>query len=375
MHLEALGFHAHPYTLNLILPLGISFYTFQALSYTIDVYRRRLPATKDYIQYMCFITFFPHMVAGPIQQAHHFLVQFGQERRFDGENAADGCRQMLWGFFKKMVIADTLARYVQAAYQNPAAFTGGQLLWATYFFAFQIYCDFSGYTDIAIGCAKIFGFHMTRNFAYPYFSRSIPEFWHRWHITLSDWFRDYLYYPLGGNRLGKARQRINAMTVFILSGLWHGASWTFVMWGALHGVFYLAFSALGFPTVKHEKGTPGGEGLLPNLSAFLLMLVTFQLACIGWVFFRASSLSKALLILGKSADSLVSLHLGRPLSNACLAWIVLLVGFEWMQRRHAHPLMIARWPAVFRWGAYYALIAIILFRSPMNYTPFIYFQF
>ena len=212
------GLQSNPVLLHVILPLGISFYTFQALSYTIDVYRKRIRAIHDPVAYFSFICFFPHMVAGPIQQAKHLLVQFERDRKFDTAFVTDGARQMLWGFFKKMVIADNLAPIVNAAYADPHAVSGWQLLWAMYCFSWQIYCDFSGYTDIAIGCARLFGFNMTRNFAYPYFSQSVPEFWRRWHITLSNWFRDYLYAPLRGKHDSALRDKLNILIVFLASG-------------------------------------------------------------------------------------------------------------------------------------------------------------
>ena len=296
--LSLAGIPAEPFILRVLLPVGISFYTFQALSYTIDVYRGRIYAVENAVEYFCFITFFPHMVAGPIQQATHLLVQFEQERRFDWDHAVDGLRQMLWGFFKKMVIADNLGLYVTRAYGDVADATGWQLLWATYLFAFQIYCDFSGYTDIAIGCARLFALHMTRNFAYPYFSTNIKDFWHRWHISLSTWFREYLYIPLGGNRLGPRRTALNAFIVFVVSGFWHGANWTFVIWGILHGLYFLIYTQW---IEKPKVMDGGGRNIAALLGRLGATLVTFHLVCLAWVFFRADSASTAFTILGKIA--------------------------------------------------------------------------
>jgi alginate O-acetyltransferase complex protein AlgI len=377
----ASSFHAQMKTLGLgldlpllevVLPLGISFYTFQALSYTIDVYRSELPAVKDYVQYMCFITFFPHMIAGPIQQATHFLVQFEKPRHFDWEESVDGARQMLWGFFKKMVIADTLAPMVEAAYGQPSTATGSDFLWATYFFAFQIYCDFSGYTDIAIGCAKLFNFHLSRNFAYPYFSGSIPEFWRRWHIALSSWFRRYLYIPLGGNRVSKLRWYLNILVVFIVSGLWHGANWTFLIWGLLHGLYFLGYVILRRGGAECHELTFTPASLLPRI---LKMLLTFHLVCFAWIFFRSGSIQDAFLVIQKIGGAVGSLAISRPATTKGLQWIALLLFVEWFARNHQHAL--ARMPRIpaLRWGAYYALVLIIVFSAPLSYVPFIYFQF
>lgn len=369
---KGLGFELNLPMLQVILPLGISFYTFQALSYTIDVYRRELPPVRDYVQYMCFITFFPHMVAGPIQQATHFLVQFEKPRIFRWDESVDGARQMLWGFFKKMVVADTLAPLVEAAYGDPGAATGSDLLWATYFFAFQIYCDFSGYTDIAIGCAKLFDFQLSRNFAYPYFAASIPEFWRRWHIALSDWFRRYLYIPLGGNRAGPARWRLNILIVFLVSGLWHGANWTFVVWGLLHGLFFLAFTALlkEAPVPRDLTFAP-----VPLLKRLALMALTFHLVCFAWIFFRAESLSDALTIVRKICGAAGSLDLAGPVTTQPFQWIALLLGAEWLAQNTAHGLARMPVPRPVRWCVYYALVIVIIFATPLSHVPFIYFQF
>jgi alginate O-acetyltransferase complex protein AlgI len=369
--MKTLGLGLDVPLLQIVLPLGISFYTFQALSYTIDVYRRELPAVKDYVQYMCFITFFPHMVAGPIQQATHFLVQFEKPRSFDWAESVDGARQMLWGFFKKMVVADTLAPLVEAAYGNPTSASGSDLLWSTYFFAFQIYCDFSGYTDIAIGCAKLFNFRLSRNFAYPYFATSIPEFWRRWHIALSNWFRRYLYFPLGGNRVSKSRWYLNVLIVFLVSGLWHGANWTFLVWGLLHGLFFLAYLVFSRSRESHELTFEP----MPLAKRVLHIFITFHLVCFAWIFFRSNSIQEAFLTIEKIGVAIGTLNIGRPISTRPFQWIALLLVVEWLARNRAHALALMPSLPPIRWAAYYALVIIIIFATPLSYVPFIYFQF
>lgn len=368
----ALGLQANPVIVHVILPVGISFFTFQALSYTIDVYRGKMHPVRDAIAYFGFICFFPHMVAGPIQRATHLLVQFERERIWDESMAADGIRQMLWGVFKKMVIADSLAKLVNASYGDVGAANGWQLLIATYAFAFQIYCDFSGYTDIAIGSARLFGFDMTRNFAYPYFSRSIPEFWRRWHISLSTWFREYLYIPLGGNRVPAWRRHINVMIVFLASGLWHGANWTFVMWGLVHGILFI------LPIWGRDNATDapvGGVRRFPAARDILAMLVTFNLVCLAWIFFRSDSISQSVQVIEKIARSVASGHLKKPSGLILFAPVIVLLAVEWAQRARRHALEISHWPRPARWVAYYVVVALILTRAELDYTPFIYFQF
>ncbi|MGZ8899929.1 MAG: MBOAT family O-acyltransferase [Limisphaerales bacterium] len=371
--LKTLGMSGNLPMLEIILPLGISFYTFQALSYTLDVYRKELPAVRDFVQYMCFITFFPHMVAGPIQQATHFLVQFGRERTFRWNESVDGARQMLWGFYKKMVVADNLAPLVEAAYGEPGSASGVQLLWATYFFAFQIYCDFSGYTDIAIGCAKLFDFQLSRNFAYPYFATSIPEFWRRWHIALSDWFRRYLYIPLGGNRVSKAFWYRNLLIVFLVSGLWHGANWTFIIWGLLHGVFFVG--ALMLTKERRVAHDLKFEYEQPWWARAWKIFVTFHLVCVAWVFFRAESVGDAWAILGRIGGAIMRGELAGPDTTRQLPWIALLLIVEWFARNQEHGFGRLPLPRPVRWGVYYGLVLVILYVTPLSHVPFIYFQF
>ncbi|MCF8461667.1 MAG: MBOAT family protein [Flavobacteriales bacterium] len=272
-------------SLNIILPVGISFYTFQTLSYTIDVYNGKLKPTKDFIAFCAFVSFFPQLVAGPIERASHLLPQFYRKRTVDYTDMVEGFHRILWGLFKKIVIADRLAIVVNEIYNYPTEYHGLTLVMGTVFFAFQIYCDFSGYSEIAIGTARLFGFDLMTNFRTPYFSQSLTEFWRRWHISLSTWFRDYLYIPLGGNKTTVYRWYINIMIVFIVSGFWHGASWTFIIWGAIHGVVLILESRINLPTKVFF-----GWRLLQGLGVFIIV-------CLGWVFFRANTIGDALYIL------------------------------------------------------------------------------
>lgn len=270
-----LGWHIDAPTLNIVLPVGISFYTFQALSYTIDVYRGRISPTREVVDFFAYISFFPQLVAGPIERATELLPQFQRPRHFDQDQAIDGVWQMLWGAFKKMVIADNCAPLVDAVWAHPHEMGSGWLAMGVLLFAFQIYGDFSGYSDMAIGCARLFGIDLTRNFNYPYFARTIPDFWRRWHISLTTWFRDYVYIPLGGNRCAKPMVMRNVLLVWLLSGLWHGANWTFVCWGLYHAALLLFYRALKL------RGN---------------WLLTFVLVLIGWVIFVHLLLRKRLII-------------------------------------------------------------------------------
>jgi alginate O-acetyltransferase complex protein AlgI len=277
--LTALGFAAHAPTLNIVLPVGISFYTFQTMSYSIDVYRRQIKPTRDFLQFLTFVTFFPQLVAGPIERAGHLLGQFANERQFDLATAKDGLRQILWGFMKKLVVADVIAGYTMEL--DPSMdYKGEFVVVKTIVFAFQIYYDFSAYSDIAIGTAKLFGIRLMRNFANPYFSRNFTEFWERWHISLSTWFRDYVYIPLGGNRLGEGRRKLNLILTFAVSGLWHGANWTFVVWGLLHAYFVLGF---GRERGAARESFPATARDLPRI------FVVFTLTCFAWIFFWSPS--------------------------------------------------------------------------------------
>ncbi|HEY0978305.1 MAG TPA: MBOAT family O-acyltransferase [Flavobacteriales bacterium] len=363
--------------LGLVLPVGISFYTFQSLSYTFDVYRRKLPAVRDPSTFFAFVSFFPQLLAGPIERAHHMLPQFSKPQPFREAAAYDGVRQMLWGLFKKVVIADNCASIVNPIFATHEVQDGSTLLLAVVLFAFQIYGDFSGYSDIAIGCARLFGFDLMRNFAYPYFSRDIPEFWRRWHISLSTWFRDYLYIPLGGSRGSLAKTIRNVMIIFLVSGFWHGANWTFLIWGGLNGLFFLP--SLLSKERKVMTDTVAQGRLLPTFKELLAMLGTFLLACFTWTFFRAESVRQAFEVLGSIASpSLLtapSSYQKNTFQYVCLG-VGIMLAMEWWCRDRQYGLQLdGKLPRYARLGVYY-LVILVLFRcAPINGGEFIYFQF
>lgn len=379
---QLFGMNMSSGTIEIILPVGISFYTFQTMSYTLDIYRRQLKPASSLIDYLAFVSFFPQLVAGPIERASHLLPQLQQRRQVSWEESSGGVRQILCGFFKKIVIADSVAVFVSAAYVDPAAASGPELVLATTLFAFQIYCDFSAYSDIAIGTARLFGIQLMQNFAYPYFSRSMQEFWQRWHISLSTWFRDYVYIPLGGNRGTSLLRNRNLMLTFMISGLWHGAAWRFLGWGALHGTALMTENSV---TARAESGISPREPLLPSMSGLIRMLMTFCIVCLGWVMFRAASLSDAILIWQKIGLSVLSLTHWNPLwieyssrgplfytLNMLAAFVVV----EWLHRHRSYPLEIGHWPVPLRWPAYTLVLWLVVEhadRTPQN--PFIYFQF
>ena len=372
---SAMGFHLDMMTMSIILPVGISFYTFQALSYTIDIYQKKLPATHDIIEFFAFISFFPQLVAGPIERATNLLPQFQKERKFDYAKAVDGLRQMLWGFLKKLVVADNCATVVNEHWNDYQTLPGLTLFILGVLFTLQIYCDFSGYSDIAIGCARLFGINLMRNFNVPYFSRSIPEFWRRWHISLTTWFRDYIYFPLGGSRCGKWKTIRNVYIVWGISGLWHGANWTFVCWGLFHATLLAVYNILGIST-KYKQVVAYGR-FLPNLKETGQMMLTFFLAVLGWIIFRAESMSQA----AGFFHAMVCNTFYDPSKLYGLMFLrfgLLLLLVEWLQRDKQHALQL---PVVkpfnykvVRWGIYYLVLALIY-----NYTgtsqSFIYFQF
>jgi alginate O-acetyltransferase complex protein AlgI len=364
-------------TLGLVLPVGISFYTFQSLSYTIDVYRRHLPATKDPTTFFAFVSFFPQMLAGPIERATRFLPQFQKQRSFEHGKAVDGMRQMLWGLFKKVVIADNCALIVNAIFEDPAGHSGSTLVLGAVFFAFQIYGDFSGYSDIAIGCSRLFGFELMRNFDFPYFSRDIAEFWRRWHISLSTWFRDYLYIPLGGSRGGKWMNVRNISVIFIVSGFWHGANWTFIIWGALNALYFMPLLLVGRNRMNVDVVAEGRS--YPNLKELLAMLMTFSLTVVAWIFFRARSVGEALTyIKGIASASLFSIPdlTENYKAYMLMPYLALLILAEWRGRGSQHALqhLGLQWPRVYRHALYYGLI-FILFWAGGEEQQFIYFQF
>lgn len=364
-------------TLSLVLPVGISFYTFQTMSYTIDIYRKQLNATNDPISFAAYVLFFPQLVAGPIERATRFLPQFFTPRRFNIDKARDGVRQILWGLFKKVVIADNCAEYVNIVFADPSNMTGATLALGTLFFAFQIYGDFSGYSDIAIGAGRLLGFDLMRNFNYPYFARDIAEFWKRWHISLSTWFRDYLYIPLGGSRGTKAMFVRNSMIVFAVSGFWHGASWNFIIWGVLNGLYFVPLALLG-DRKKNSKAIAPGRWL-PSLHEFRGMLTTFLITCIAWVAFRAVDLTDTLTVYRKflSSSMLELPQLFNPkLVATCLLSVGIMFLLEWMNRDRQYGLQFAgQLSKPMRFAVYYGVIALIVVFAPMSEGEFIYFQF
>ena len=372
--LNALGFSPNVTGLQVILPVGISFYTFQALSYTIDVYRRQICPTSDPIAFFAFISFFPQLVAGPIERATNLLPQFLRTRTFGYADAVDGCRQMLWGFFKKCVVADNCAVVANHLLNDPSQANGLGVWLGVALFTIQIYGDFSGYSDIAIGCSRLFGVKLMRNFAFPYFARDIAEFWRRWHMSLTTWFRDYLYIPLGGSRCARWKQVRNTFAIFLVSGFWHGANWTFVLWGAFHALLFLPL-LLGGRNRKYLGPVAEGRAL-PSGRELAQMALTFLLALLGWTLFRAQSAGEALRWFGEMFNpcSFGALHgLPRELAVALLG-VALMLGLEWFNRREAHALVRLPQRASLRWAVYYAFLWVILFYTPGLQT-FIYFQF
>tara|TARA_R100000935_G_scaffold1517_1_gene4873 strand:+ start:54448 stop:55899 length:1452 start_codon:yes stop_codon:yes gene_type:complete len=365
-------------TLNIILPVGISFYTFQTLSYTIDVYRRKLEPTTNFIAFSAFVCFFPQLVAGPIERATNFLPQFYKKRIFSNNLATDGLRQMLWGFFKKMVIADNCAIFANEIFENSADLSGSILFLGALFFTFQIYGDFSGYSDIAIGTSRLFGFDLKRNFAYPYFSRDIAEFWRRWHISLSTWFRDYLYIPLGGSKVGAWMQIRNIFIIFIVSGFWHGANWTFIIWGALNALYFLPLLLLKKNRANIE--IVANNSYLPSLREFAGILLTFLLTVIAWVFFRAENLTQAIHFLNNmfSADLLsIPEYAFRKRIYPILSLLMFFISIEWFGRRDQYAIATIKKKIIFplRWTFYAFIVFLIGMFMQTEETPFIYFQF
>ncbi len=373
--LSSVGMQADVFTLHVILPVGISFYTFQTLSYTIDVYRRKVEPTRDVLAFFAFVGFFPQLVAGPIERAKNLLPQFLRRRTFDLEVAKEGLRLMLWGFFKKVVVADNLAPHVDTIFANSAGLGGGTLALGLVLFAFQIYGDFSGYSDIAVGVARLFGIRLMRNFAYPYFARDIGEFWRRWHISLSSWFRDYVYIPLGGNRTSTSRHVRNVMVTFGLSGLWHGANWTFIVWGLLHGLYYIPLMLRG--RYRPRDDIAGRGQAFAKSREVVAIAGTFAATAVAWAFFRAESLSHAVQYLGGIATWQTGT--GRVLDVIPLAIAILstatLVLVEWLHRDREHGLDIRHLSQRVRWAAYLVVALAVAFLGNVGELQFIYFQF
>ena len=373
------GHHIEPSRLNIILPVGISFYTFQTLSYTIDVYRRKFEPTKNVIAFFAFVSFFPQLVAGPIERAKNLLPQFYRKRQFDYAKAVDGMKQILWGLFKKIVIADNCATFVDDIFTNYSSYSGSTLLLGVVFFAFQIYADFSGYSDIAIGTARLFGFNLKKNFAFPYFSRDIAEFWRRWHISLTTWFRDYVYIPLGGSKGGTWMKVRNVFVIFLVSGFWHGDKWTFLAWGFINACFFLPLMLLK----QNRKFTDTvAEGkMFPSIKEFTQMVITFFITLIAWVFFRAENIGHAINYLsGIFTPSLFTIppldSIGFTTNSTLIILIIIFMFIEWHGREQQYAIahLGSKWKRPLRYAMYYSIINAIFWFGGKE-QQFIYFQF
>jgi len=365
-------------SLHIILPVGISFYTFQTMSYSIDVYKRKMEPTKDFIAFAAFVSFFPQLVAGPIERATNLLPQFYKKRAFDYSKAVQGMRQILWGLFKKIVIADNCAVYANLIFNQSASYSGSTLVLGALFFTFQIYGDFSGYSDIAIGTSRLFGFELMKNFNFPYFSRDIAEFWRRWHISLSTWFRDYLYIPLGGNRGGTLIKVRNTFIIFIVSGFWHGANWTFIVWGMLNALYFLPL-LLTNKNRKNMEIVAKGK-LLPGIKDLLFIFLTFIQVLFGWIFFRANNISHAISYISKIlSPSLFTIpkFAGMDKALPIIILVIIFILIEWFGREGecAISRIVQNWYRPIRWSFYSFIIFLIGMFMPSVESPFIYFQF
>ena len=357
------------WTLNIILPVGISFYTFQTMSYTIDIYRKKLEPTKDFISFASFVSFFPQLVAGPIERASNLLPQILKKREFQYEQGVQGLRLILWGMFKKVVIADSLAPKVDDIFSNYQDFGGGTLWLGAIYFAFQIYCDFSGYSDIAIGTSKLFGFELMSNFKFPYFSRNIGEFWRRWHISLSTWFRDYLYIPLGGSQEGKWKSIRNIFIIFLVSGFWHGANWTFIFWGLFHAILFLP-SFIFKTNRKFTTSIIGENTPLPSLKELIQVGITFILVTIGWVFFRSETIIDSVSYLSSMINNIDI----PSLSPKIFLYLIMLFMLEWTQRLNERNLFFNFPKFIFRIFVIVCILLIII-NFNLQSQQFIYFDF
>lgn len=374
--LQNFGLQVNPWTLKVILPVGISFYTFHGLSYVLDIYFKRIKAERNFVEYAVFVSFFPLLVAGPIERATHLLPQIKVKREFSYEKAVDGMRQILWGLFKKMVIADNCAVFANQIFANSATASGSELVLGALFFTFQIYGDFSGYSDIALGTARLFGIDLLRNFAFPYFSRDIAEFWRRWHISLSSWFRDYLYIPLGGSKGGNWMRIRNTFAIFLVSGFWHGANWTFIIWGFLNALFIMPSIIL--KTNRNNLEIVAMNKLIPSLRDVFNILLTFSLTVFAWIFFRAESVHHAIeYIVGIFNASLFTIPDVKTAAYATLILIAFFMLIEWIGREHQFALQnfLVKKPRFIRWLFYGFIILLIGLFLQTHETPFIYFQF
>ena len=371
-------FSADGLLLKVILPVGISFYTFQALSYTIDVYRGKLEPTKDIVAFFAFISFFPQLVAGPIERATNLLPQFQNKRKFNYDTAMEGMRQILWGLFKKLLIANNCAYAVDSVFylHSRTTIPGSDLLLAAILFSFQIYADFSGYSDIAIGTAKLFGIKLSRNFNNPYFSRNVSEFWRRWHISLMSWFRDYVYIPLGGNQGSKLRTIINVFVVFLLSGMWHGANWTFIVWGLYHAALFLPTVLMGR---KSQSDIVAKGRILPSLKEMGQMFFTFCLVLFGWILFRSESISDFV----QYCEEMCQMGTLRACYRLFIqsdiwpkmVFIIIMLVVEWLQRDKEHGLVLDKMKPWLRWVICFMIVLMISCFTDNEIGSFIYFQF
>lgn len=375
--LSLLGFNANLGSLQVILPVGISFYTFHGLSYVIDLYKNKIKPERNFVNYSVFVSFFPLLVAGPIERATHLLPQIIKKREFDYSKAVDGLRQILWGLLKKIVIADNCAEFANTIFNNSAEYSGSTLVLGALFFTFQIYCDFSGYSDIALGTAKLFGIDLLRNFAFPYFSRDIAEFWRRWHISLSSWFKDYVYIPLGGSKGGMWMKIRNTFIIFLLSGFWHGANWTFIVWGFLNALYIMPSIILKTNRNNLEIVAKGKH--LPTIKEFASISLTFVLTVFAWIFFRAANVKHAFSYISEIFSfSLFSIPyfpgIGKAVSIVFLTGLFVIV--EWIGREQQYAIAHVgyRWNRPIRWAIYSSIIlAIYVFTG--SEQQFIYFQF
>lgn len=385
---ESLGFQNQIPYLTILLPIGLSFHTFQAMSYTIEVYHGNEKAERHFGIYALYVMFYPQLVAGPIERPQNVLHQFHEKQYFDYDRVTDGLKLMAWGLFKKVVIADRLALMVNKVYNNPTDYEGVPLIIATVLFAFQTYCDFSGYSDIAIGSAQVMGFKLMENFRWPYSSKSIKEFWGRWHISLSTWFRDYLYIPLGGNRVGKWRWYYNIFIVFLVSGFWHGANWTFIIWGALHGIYQV----VGIITASKRYELVKLLRLERHKGIYNIIQIgtTFSLVCFAWIFFRANSLSDAWYIcthlfqnvLGSSKEFISQLIFERTILGQfkqefilAVFFIIVMERIHYLQRHQKIRLQISGLHPFYRWSIYSVYLLVFIYFGVFNSNSFIYFQF
>ncbi|MBS1594583.1 MAG: MBOAT family protein [Bacteroidetes bacterium] len=371
---NGLGCQVHPFILNIALPVGISFYTFHGMSYVFDIYRKIIKPERNFVNYAVFVSFFPLLVAGPIERATHLLPQIIRPRKFNYAQARDGMHLILWGLFKKVVISDQLSNFVNPMFDHYSSYSGSNLVLGTVYFAFQIYCDFSGYSDIAIGTAKLFGFELLTNFKFPYFSRDIAEFWRRWHISLSSWFRDYLYIPLGGSQHGRWLSIRNIFIIFLVSGFWHGANWTFIVWGGIHAAMYLPIF-LGNRHRKHTTEVIASHSVLPALSEIPGVVLTFASACFAWIFFRSPDIQSAIgYIQHIFSRSLFTL----PDSNRLgILYVVVIVIIDWINRRDERSTIFSKINnPILRWLCYLLCAVLVMTLILTQYEQkFIYFQF